>query len=143
VAWIKTFYHEALSKGQIVPAGANTTTSVRPSTAGDKTPDAAAAKAGEAERGATMLMENTVGSSPAAAAVNSPRTGGADDIELAVLNSIPITDSEFEALASDRAKAVRAYILRTGKVEPERLFLTESQPGGAKTQGARTYLQLR
>jgi hypothetical protein len=90
-----------------------------------------------------MLMENTVASSPAAAAVNSPGTGGADDIELAVLNSIPITDSEFEALASDRAKAVRAYILRTGKVEPERLFLTESQPGGAKIQGARTYLQLR
>ena len=143
VAWIKTFYHEALSKGQIVPAGANTTTSIRRSTAGDKTPDAAAAKAGEAERGATMLMENTVASSPAAAAVNSPGTGGADDIELAVLNSIPITDSEFEALASNRAKAVRAYILRTGKVEPERLFLTESQPGGAKTQGARTYLQLR
>lgn len=143
VAWIKTFYHQALSKGQIVPAGANATTSVRPSTAADKTPGAAAAKPGEAERGATMLMQNTLESSPATAAVNSPGAGGADDIELAVLNSIPITDSEFEALASDRAKAVRAYILRTGKVEPERLFLAESQPGGVKTQGARTYLQLR
>ncbi len=64
-------------------------------------------------------------------------------MEKALLNSISITDSDFETLATDRAKAVRAYILQSGKVEANRLFLAEIQPGNVKAQGSRVYLQLQ
>ena len=140
--WIKTFYLEASSKGRLAPAGANTTTSARPANATGKAA-AAAPKPAESEKGATALMDNTLTIRPSTVQVNPAAPGGTDSLELAVLNSISITDSDFEALASNRAKSVRAYLVSTGKVEPERLFLTESQPGGAKTQGARAYLQLR
>jgi hypothetical protein len=66
-----------------------------------------------------------------------------DPMEQALLATMPVTDSDLQTLASDRAKAVRTCIILTGKVEPERLFLTESQSGGVKTDGARAYLQLR
>ena len=78
-----------------------------------------------------------------AAGVTSQVSGAENEIEQALLNNISIGDSEFETLASDRAKAVREYILQTGKVEAERIFLTEAQPGGVKTNGSRVYLQLR
>ena len=57
--------------------------------------------------------------------------------------AIPVTDGDFEALASERAKAVRAYLLQTGKVEAGRLFLTENQTGGVRSDGSRAYLQFR
>jgi hypothetical protein len=60
-----------------------------------------------------------------------------------LLATIPVTDGDFEALASDRAKAVRAYILQTGKVEATRLFLAENQTGGVRPDGSRVYLQFR
>jgi hypothetical protein len=48
-----------------------------------------------------------------------------------------------EALADARAKAVRAYILQSGKVEDTRLFLTENQTGGVRSDGSRAYLQFQ
>ena len=67
----------------------------------------------------------------------------ADPKETLLLATIPVTDGDFEALASDRAKAVRAYILQTGKVEAARLFLAENQSGGVNSDGSRVYLQFR
>ena len=64
-------------------------------------------------------------------------------MEALLLASIPVTDNDLEALASDRAKAVRAYILQTGKVEAARLFLAEYRSGGVKANGSRVYLQFR
>ncbi len=66
-----------------------------------------------------------------------------DPYELALLNSISVTDQDFQGLATDRAKAVREYILQSGKVEAERLFLTEAKAGSMKTEGPRVYLQLQ
>jgi uncharacterized membrane protein len=66
-----------------------------------------------------------------------------DPMEALLLATIPVTDGDFEALASDRAKAVRAYLLQTGKVEAARLFLTENQTGGVRSDGSRAYLQFR
>jgi methionine salvage enolase-phosphatase E1 len=60
-----------------------------------------------------------------------------------LLAAIPVTDNNLETLAADRAKAVRTYIISTGKVEAARLFLTENQSGGVKTNGSRVYLQFR
>ena len=67
----------------------------------------------------------------------------ADPTEVVLLASIPVTDNDFEALASDRAKAVRAYILATGKVQGTRLFLAQNQTGGVRSDGSRAYLQFR
>jgi hypothetical protein len=96
------------------------------------------------ERGAAQLMARD--SSPAA----KPQTGTAstsaavsDVYELALLNSISVADEDFQGLASDRAKAVRDYILQSGKVEGGRVFLTEKQTGSLKTDGNRVYLELQ
>ena len=67
----------------------------------------------------------------------------ADPMEVLLLATIPISDSDLQALATDRAKAVRAYILQTGKVEDKRLFLTENQTGGVRSDGSRVYLQFQ
>ena len=67
----------------------------------------------------------------------------ADPMDALLLIAIPVSDGDFEVLASDRAKAVRAYILQTGKVEAARLFLTENQTGGLRSDGSRVYLQFR
>jgi methionine salvage enolase-phosphatase E1 len=64
-------------------------------------------------------------------------------MELALLNSIQVGSDDFQALASQRAKAVREYILQSGKVEAERLFLIEDKTASLKTEGPRVYLQLQ
>jgi Domain of Unknown Function (DUF748) len=106
-------------------------------------------------KGATMLMQHKaapptalLATATTASSTNAPATGSQStevigEIEQALLNSIAISDSDFETLASDRAKAVRDYILQTGKVEAERIFINESQPGGVKTNGSKVFLQLR
>jgi hypothetical protein len=66
-----------------------------------------------------------------------------DPMELALLNSIQVGSDDFQALASQRAKAVREYILQSGKVEAERLFLIEDKTASLKTEGPRVYLQLQ
>ncbi len=71
------------------------------------------------------------------------RVAVADVMERTLLDHIPINDTDFQALAAERAKAVREYILQTGKVEAARVFLAETGSGGVKSQGSRTYLQLR
>jgi flagellar motor protein MotB len=58
-------------------------------------------------------------------------------------NSVTIPDSDFQGLASARAKAVREYLIQNGKVEPERVFLAEPPAEGVKSQGSRAYLQFR
>jgi hypothetical protein len=148
---IKKLYSEALSKGKIAPANAKPSTQV-PSTAaaakakGSTAAGAAPVRSDGLERGASTLMQSpeTKAVRPEVPAANTPkRAVPGDPIELALLASFTIGDSDFAALAAERAKAVRAYIQQTGKVEPERVFLTEIQPGGVKTQGSRAYLQLR
>jgi hypothetical protein len=83
-------------------------------------------------------------SSKAATVAHQPKpVAPADPMEALLMAAVPVTDGDFEALASERAKAVRAYILQTGKVEAERLFLTENQTGGVRSDGSRVYLQFR
>jgi len=83
-------------------------------------------------------------SSKAAGVSNQTKPAAStDSMEVLLLAAIPVTDGDFEALASERAKAVRAYILQTGKVEAARLFLAENQTGGVKANGSRVYLQFR
>lgn len=65
------------------------------------------------------------------------------DMEGQLLEIIEITESDFARLASERAKKVKEYILQTGKVEPERVFLAEKAESVAGGKGSRVYLHLR
>ena len=66
-----------------------------------------------------------------------------DPVEAVLLATFPIGENDLETLAASRAKAVRAYLLQTGKVEAARLFLKESQAEGLRSDGSRVYLQFR
>jgi len=132
---VQKLYADYLSKGLIVT---NSSTPALPA----PTPPAASRRA--PERGATQLMarDTAPAATPQPAVTNSSATT-TDPYELALLNSVSISDQDFQALAAERAKAVREYILQTGKVEGERLFLTEAKAGSLKTEGPRVYLQLQ
>src|SRR5262249_16624967 len=104
---------------------------------------AAAPPPSSIERGATQLISKgtILPSVPQAGASGS--TAITDSVESALLRSISLADDDFQTLASNRAKAVREYVLQSGKVEGERVFLTEAKTGSLKTDGARVYLQLQ
>jgi hypothetical protein len=89
------------------------------------------------------LMSND--SPPVGGRPEMPASAGlipSDPFELALRNSTAVTDNDFQELAASRAKSVRAYLLQSGKVEADRLFLTDAA-AGVKTNGSRVYLQLQ
>jgi hypothetical protein len=141
-AWVKKLYNEAVGKGVINAAFIAANTNLIAIAA--QIPS----RSGKIEKEATLLMKGSPTAAPKtskAAGVSHQTKPAAltDPMETLLLATIPVTDGDFEALASDRAKAVRAYILQTGKVEAARLFLAENQTGGVKANGSRVYLQFR
>ncbi|HXR48527.1 MAG TPA: DUF748 domain-containing protein [Candidatus Limnocylindrales bacterium] len=140
---VKKLYNEAWAKGQITPAmlAANTNLASAVAQIKSKTP--------RIQKDATFLVTGlptsaqptpgTVTATPSELKL-SPI---ADPMEVLLVASIPVTDNDFEALVSERAKAVRAYLLASGKVEASRLFLAENQTGGVRSDGSRAYLQFR
>jgi hypothetical protein len=132
-------------------------------------PEAVAARAQKAGSGATPATASRPAASPGvaasprgAAAARSPQSDtvkGAtallsalrprapklprQDMEGPLLEIIEITESDFALLASERAKKVKEYILQTGKVEPERVFLAEKSEAAEAPKGSRVYLHLR
>jgi hypothetical protein len=141
---IKTLYADALSKGLIA-------TSSSSNTGGGKglSIPVAFSRTSETLRGATELLHRESAPTPPAATANPANpenpaaTTVADPFELALLNSISLSDDDFQTLAANRARAVRDYILQSGKVEAGRVFLAESKTAGLKTQGPRVYLDLQ
>jgi hypothetical protein len=131
---VQKLYADYLSKGLIVT---NASMPALPAPAQSSAPRKTT------ERGATQLMARDISTTttPQPAAAASATT--TDPYEVALLNSVSIADQDFQALAAERAKAVREYIFQTGKVEGERLFLTEAKAGTLKTEGPRVYLQLQ
>ncbi len=81
-------------------------------------------------KGATALMP---GPAPAAGS-------GDPDREHKRLAAVEMAPDALPTLASERAKNVKAYLLRTGKVEPRRI--TESARG-ASSSGSRVYVWLQ
>jgi hypothetical protein len=141
---VKKLFGEAQAAGKITPeilaANTNLAAAVAQISA-RKTSD---------KKGAELLMQTTPASAPdtstnavAATASVSKLAPPADPLEAVLLTTIPISDGDLEALALDRAKAVRAYILQSGKVEDTRLFLTENQTGSVRSDGSRVYLQFQ
>jgi hypothetical protein len=64
-------------------------------------------------------------------------------MEQVLVAIMQVNPGDLETLAADRAKAVRAYILETGKVEASRLFLKANESGGVRSDGSRVYLPLQ
>jgi hypothetical protein len=97
------------------------------------------------EKGATQLMRSDTSAAKQSAAVvyQTQLVPPPDPMEAVILATYPVSDSDLEALAASRAKAVQAYVLQTGKVAAARLFLKESQAGGLRADGSRVYLQFR
>jgi flagellar motor protein MotB len=54
-----------------------------------------------------------------------------------------VNEADFETLAASRARAVQAYLLQTGKVEPARIFVTVGGAESLRQDGSRTYLEFR
>ncbi len=143
-ALVKKLFSEAQAAGKITPAilAANTNLAAVVALLGTHRL--------EIKKGATFLMQTTPSSKPdtstnvvAATTSVSKLAPPADPMEALLLATIPISDDDLAALATDRTKAVRAYILQTGKVEDARLFLTANQTGGVRSDGSRVYLQFQ
>jgi hypothetical protein len=139
---VHKFFSEAETAGKITPALIAANTNLTAAIA-----QLTARKASD-KKAATLLMKTAPASAPkssgtAAAPAQSKLAPPADPMEALLLATFPISDGDLEMLAADRAKAVRAYILSTGKVEAARLFLTENQTGGVRSDGSRVYLQFQ
>ena len=140
--WLKKQFGEAQANGIITPeliaANTNLATAVAQ----------IAAHRVEPKKGAALLMARpatatTTNASPATVPAVSKLAPPSDPMEVLLLATIPVSDNDLETLAADRAKAVRDYILATGKVDATRLFLSESETGGVRSDGSRAYLQLQ
>jgi hypothetical protein len=140
---VKKFYNEALSDGRITPSLIAANTNLAAIAAQIKS------RATKIEKGATALLNNSKSAAQKTSGVaaivpsQSKLAPLTDPTEALLAAVIPVSDNDLEALASDRAGAVRAYILQTGKVEAARLFLTENQTGGVRSDGSRVYLQFQ
>jgi Domain of Unknown Function (DUF748) len=71
-----------------------------------------------------------------------------DEMEGRLAEAEEITPDDLRALAAARAQSVRDYLVNEGKISPERLFLTQSEPAaGDETavngKGPRVLLQLQ
>ena len=141
-AWVKKLYSEAVGKGVINTAFIAANTNLAAIATQIKSSSI------EIVKGATLLnngLPEPAKSSPAAAAATPAKKAvvSSNPMEILLMATLPVTDTDLQTLVADRAKAVRAYILQTGKVEAERLFLAENQTGGVRSDGSRAYLQFR
>jgi hypothetical protein len=141
--WVKKLYNEALANGKISPAVLAAHTNLAVIAAQIKSP-------ARNQKQVEFLVQNSQSSqsprktSPALVLAPSqsklpPLTDPKEALLVAIM---PVSDSDMETLAINRAKAVRAYILESGKVEADRLFLEQSQTGGLRQDGSRVYLEL-
>ena len=143
-SWVKTLFAQAQTDRKITPAllAANTNLAAAAMLINARKPGTM--------KGATLLMQTSTASgtgsstnSAAATAAVSKLTPPADPMEALLLATIPISDDDLQALATNRARSVRDYILQSGKVEDTRLFLTGTQTGGVRSDGSRVYLQFQ
>jgi len=96
-------------------------------------------------KGATKLMSSETSKERAATNVvyQTKLVPPPEPMEAVLLATFSVSDTDFESLAAARAKAVRAYLLQTGKVEASRLFLKQSAAEHLRRDGSRVYFQFR
>jgi hypothetical protein len=139
--WVKKIYAEAVAVGKITPAliAANTNLAAY---AAQVLPRKAIAG-----KGATQLIQAKKSAvknqSAAGTTYQTKLVPPPDPMEAVLLATFNISQNDLEVLASNRAKAVQACILQTGKVEASRLFLKAGAAEGVRSDGCRVYLQFR
>jgi hypothetical protein len=138
--WIKKIYDEDVANGKITPQFIAANTNLAAYAANVLPRDLAI------EKGATKLVDSETASpeqSPAAKPVyHTTLVPPPDPTEAVLLATFTIGESDLETLAAQRAKAVQAYILQTGKVEASRLFLKENG-SELRSDGCRVYLNFK
>ena len=138
--WVKKIYAEALAGKKITPEliAANTNLAAY---AAKVLPRKLAG-----EKGATKLRQFTKTPAKSSAAVSTFQTKlvpPPDPMEAVLLATFSVNETDLETLATDRARAVQAYLLQSGKVEAFRLFLKRGQADSLRRNGSRVYLQFR
>jgi hypothetical protein len=138
--YVKKLYAEAEAAGKITPAliASNTNLAVY---AAQVLPRKVIA-----EKQATQLMQSekrAVKNQSAGTVYQTKLVPPPDPMEAVLLATFPVSQNDLETLAANRAKAVQAYILQTGKVEASRLFLNAGAAEGVRSDGSRVYLQFR
>jgi len=134
--WVKKLYNEALADGRISPQVLAANTNLAAIAAQIKT---------QRNEKLSFFLSSKTTQKPGAplAPPSQPKLPPLTDPREALLVAIvPVTESDLETLAIGRAKAVRAYILASGKVEANRLFLEQNRTGGLRQDGNRVYLEL-
>lgn len=140
---VRQLYDQALKDGTITPAlfQANTNLAVIASQIKAPLPQ-------NVKLAILLVQRSQSKSSPnrSNVPVVAPASGGlappADPREALLTAIIPISDGDFGTLALERARAVRGYILESGKVEAGRLFLEQNSTGGLRRDGSKIYLEL-
>jgi hypothetical protein len=151
--WIQALYKLARKNGELEPEKVIAPDSLLPLPA-SATANAIAPKqtAKTIPKGATALLrESAAGAEVSATPVamnnsptqNSTGTVTVPEMARALLNRIPATDADLQTLATERAKAVRDYLLQSGNIESHRVFLVESQNVTSNPKGNRALLQLK
>jgi uncharacterized protein involved in outer membrane biogenesis len=60
------------------------------------------------------------------------------EMEKLILTNLKVTDDDLKALAGERARMVRDYLLQSKQIEPERLYIVEAKRlAGEKKEGAK------
>jgi hypothetical protein len=136
--YVKKFYGEALAAKKITPELIAANTSLAAYAAQVLPRNLRVRKGSEMLRHAAVTATKPVAAPPVTKLVPPP-----DPMEAVLLATYPVSETDLEMLAANRAKAVQAYILQAGKVEAGRLFLKESQADGLRQDGSRVYLQFR
>jgi hypothetical protein len=126
-------------------AAAATNAPVTPATA-----TLAARPAVEIEKGATRLAHGSSSAAPAPAppAAATPASVGApppkpksevelvrEEMEQRLMATLPVTEDDLRELMQQRAQTVQKFLLDTGKVTADRLFLTAPKPVEPGTNG--------
>lgn len=145
--WIQTLYRLGIEKGELRPPPVGTNSAPVAVGESDRNPTTVAK---EIQKGAVSLRPQSK-SAPSVSAAHAVGGGSAAptgevtvaQMERVLLDAISIPDGDLQTLAADRAKAVREYIVQSGKAEAERMFLTENQSGGLNDKGNRALLQLK
>jgi Domain of Unknown Function (DUF748) len=121
--WVKKIYGEAVANGKITPELIAANTNLAAYVA------QALPRKTEFEKGATKLKYSAGGTSskPAPAVYQSKLVPLPDPTEALLLATFAVNDADLATLATNRAKAVQAYLLQSGKVTAGRLFLKQGE----------------
>ena len=141
-ALIKKLYSEALADGKITPALIAGNTNLAAAAAQVK------ANRPRTDKGAIQQLAKNQSTGTSATNSVTPTTISslppiADPMEALLTATFPVSDDDLEKLAAARATAIRDYLLATGKVEAQRLFLAETGENGVRKDGSRAYLQFQ